>query len=371
MAPRESEPAPSSYLSSTADEYSQERLRQMRNELSVRLVQAPAPEDLEEMMFASEMAATKPRKDEVEPMVTEDDLEGAIIINSDEEFGDSLIPTQDRINEIRRKRDKFRQLGYTQDDFISLKSEQDTDRMLLGGKIDDEPEYDTYGDTAANRRTFGDPSKLAAQQREQQRMMMQEMEEDEDDEDTKEWQESLLSKVGIKTARNKTVVIDDFDAIGRKPVLLDMEEEIKSHDPLEFKPETLDNIIQRLKDKVRMIDNSHAFHTQQLEGMEAKIKESRKKKESFEGAEEDFEDEVAFFRDLRDFSYDLMDCLNVSRCLIRFPPYLQEKSKDLNYLAGDIEEKANNTATSVLKQRQLHIQDELEEVRAIMNNSIM
>lgn len=35
----------SSYFGSTADDYSAERLQQMREEVAVRLIQAPAPED--------------------------------------------------------------------------------------------------------------------------------------------------------------------------------------------------------------------------------------------------------------------------------------------------------------------------------------
>lgn len=127
----------------------------------------------------------------------DEEHDSIIVINSDDELPNaSLIPTQDRIEEIRRKRDNFRQLGFTKADFVSLRgNDADMDRMLLGGKLDDEPEYDSYGDTATNRRTFGDTSKVASLQKEQQRKMVLDFEEEEEDEDTKEWQDAVLKKV--------------------------------------------------------------------------------------------------------------------------------------------------------------------------------
>jgi hypothetical protein len=189
MAPKEENVPGNFYIDQTGDEYTAEKLQQMRNELSIRLVQAPAPEDLEEMMFANHVALKK----EVQPMEEEE----IIVWEEDEETPDALIPTQDRIEEIRRKRDKFRQLGYTQEDFLSLrKTDDEMDRVLLGGRKEDEPEYDTYGESATNQRVFGDQTKTAAgKQREMQRMQVYELEEEEEDEDTKEWQDSVLSKV--------------------------------------------------------------------------------------------------------------------------------------------------------------------------------
>lgn len=109
-------------------------------------------------------------------------------------------------------------------------------------------------------------------------------------------------------------MVDDFDAIGHKPMLIEEElEDISQYDPLSYEPPSVDFIIQKLKDKVKFVDDAHGLHLHQLDNIESKLEEAKKKKHAFEGQEEDFEDEVNFFRNLRDFSFDLMDCLNVSR----------------------------------------------------------
>jgi hypothetical protein len=211
----------------------------MRNEFIVRLTPSVPEPMITDDDYMDDALAVIPDPDEI-PMIVDPRYDLHIAASSHILFSKNevpVIPTEDRIAAIKHKRDRLRQMGVSQNDYIALNSKTSNPMGGMGGMSgkpgnlssginfvptgstattqsdstlvrededdeEEEIEYDGYG--GGSRLQFGDPTKMKPKRA----TVDSEDEEDDDHKVTRKWEDNLLKKVGIKNVVKDGNVID-------------------------------------------------------------------------------------------------------------------------------------------------------------------
>eukprot|EP01128_Nolandella_sp_AFSM9_P001955 TRINITY_DN12356_c0_g1_i1.p1 TRINITY_DN12356_c0_g1~~TRINITY_DN12356_c0_g1_i1.p1 ORF type:complete len:867 (+),score=136.33 TRINITY_DN12356_c0_g1_i1:254-2854(+) len=374
-----------SNASDTADYYSrdsiQSQLRQ-QGQVTVRLKSTHGKEHLPEgdgsaMVIASEFAGASRTQETTAGMDDAMDVDEEVFGEDENVVGHGgggsshLIPTSERIRELKQKRSRRAQLGYSGADYISLSKKMvPVDRQNApeaGDEGDqdsgDEDAYDPYGHSG-NRIGFGDPGKVSKEARQKTLWEIEErMAESEDADEDGLWEEEQMRKTGRTVTKRmapagiKGALADYDQKVGATRTQRADREEL---DPkkawertLAYQPPAALITQRNIEVMLGRVTEMYNHHTTEaatafmaVEDSERKVAEQREEHDSLT-------QHVTFFQELKEFGLDLLDCLN-------------EKNKTLDTLETSLNEKAIDAATALYAHRRQDATDSLADTRALL-----
>jgi hypothetical protein len=349
---KEKESAAKSNFYSSGIDYSKENMDEMKKEFTVRLVnnQSNAMELNEERTMVMD---DEDFIHDMEPALVKYDAYA-----SQAPQNNTLIPTDDRIAQIRMKRDRLRNLGVTSSEYIALHSHQDEDNSGLIREDDhdanEEHEYDDWNQSG-NRRSFGDPNTRTNP--EKKTLYDLDMEE-EDDEEANQWEKDQLAKVGIKAPKPKVLQPENPLLTGGKANYYgDKTDSNTNLKPTSiYKPTDVNFILKKIRENLQEMKEVREEHLQQQDNVKAELVELQMRQTEKGSSSSNVNQDLQFFQDLRDYCFDLMDCL-------------EEKSNEVLKLYKKLFSLAVETATAIRRRKADFIEDELVEVREILGES--
>jgi len=344
----EKESAQKSNFYSSGIDYSKENMDEMKKEFTVRLVN-------------NQMNATEMNEERTMVMDDEDfiqDMEPALVKYNDFTQipqNNTLIPTDDRIAQIRKKRDRLRQLGVTSSEYIALTTHKDEDDSGLIREDDhdanEEHEYDDWNQSG-NRRTFGDPNTRSIPEKKS----LYDLDMVEDEEEDNQWEKDQLAKVGIKAPKPKVLQPENPLLTGGKANYYGDKPDANLKPTSIYKPTDVNFILKKIRENLQEMKEVREEHLQQQDNVKAELIELQMRKTEKGNTDDTVSQELVFFQELRDYCFDLMDCL-------------EEKSNDVGKLYKKLFTLAVETATTIRRRKMDFIEDELAEVKEILGES--
>jgi len=174
---------------------------------------------------------------------------------------------------LEKKRDRLRQLGVTQTEYITLTSHRDdNDSTLIREDEHDHNEEHEYDDwqISSTKRQFGDPSKFQAKQS----ISLYDMDVEDNDDESIQWENDQLAKVGIK--QPKSVIIPE---ILRSGVMQQTHGQFER--PSLYEPPDIQTIIKKMKTDLKLMKLVQAEHEHNHHRIKADIKEVEDNQKKF------------------------------------------------------------------------------------------